>query len=81
VTEVQEQFEYYKAHQDELVKLYNGKFVVIVKKAVVGDFTTEADAYAFATRNYAAGKFMIQRVSPGTTDYTQTFHSRAVVPG
>ena len=42
---------------------YNGRFVVIVGEKVVGDFASEAEAYASAVAKYEPGKFMIQLVS------------------
>lgn len=81
MSDVRTQFDYYLAHQDQLVAKYNGRFVVIVNEKVVGDFESEKDAYAFATKTYEPGKFLIQRVSPGNQDYSQTFHSRASVQG
>ena len=80
VTEVQKQFEFYIAHQDDLVKKSNGKFVVIVGEKVVADFEKEIDAYTFATTKYTPGTFMIQKVTPGDEGYSQTF-SRVGIEG
>lgn len=79
MSEVQKQFDYYLAHQDELVEKYDGKFVVIVGEQVAGAFDTESDALTFARSNYEPGSFVIQRVSPGEESYSQTFHSRVAI--
>ena len=76
--ELKKQFEYYVAHQAEIVEKYNGKFVIIVGEQVVGAFDTEMEAYAAAIEKYEAGTFMLQFVGPGKDNYTQTFHSIVV---
>lgn len=77
--ELQKQFDYYVAHQDEIVGQYDGRFVVIVNESIAGDFEREIDAYQFAMANYEPGTFMIQFVAPGSENYTQTFHSRVAI--
>ena len=75
---LREEFEYYKANQAELVKKHNGKFIVITNKSVVGVYDTEEEAYKDSVEKYKPGEFLIQKVSPGTKDYTATFHSRVI---
>lgn len=73
---LEKEFKYYKDHQEELVKRYNGKFVAIVNEQVVGSFDAELEAYTEMKKKYAVGTFLIQQCLPGETSYTQTFHSR-----
>jgi hypothetical protein len=70
--------QYYIEHQDEFVKLYDGRFIVLVADEVKGDFATEMEAYLFATSNFTAGTFMLQLVQPGKDNYTQTFYSQVI---
>lgn len=70
------EFQYYLDNQDELVKLYNGKQLVIKDQTVQGDFDTIEEAYEFASNKFELGTFIIQECSPGENGYTQTFHSR-----
>lgn len=72
------EFKYYLDHQDELVKQYNGKTLVIVQDKVVGVYDNEEQAYFESMKKYKLGTFLIQLCSPGKKDYTQTFHSRVV---
>lgn len=76
---LKKEFEYFIAHQAELVEKYNGKFIVIKDQKVVGDFATQEEAYASASQQYELGTFLIQEVRPGTEVFTQTFHSRVVI--
>lgn len=71
-------FDYYLAHQDDLVEKYDGKFIVIRNDTVLGAYGDEATAIRETTKTHAIGTFLVQRVSPGDTAYTQTFHSRVV---
>lgn len=75
---LKKEFEYYKSHQTELVKKYDGKFIVIFNNEVVGAYDTEGEAYKKSIQKYEAGKFLIQKVSAGKNDYTATFHSRVI---
>ena len=72
-------FDFYLAHQTNLVKQYNGKYIVLVDTEVVGAFDTMEQAYNFAVSKYELGTFLIQLCTPGNEAYTQTFHSRVVL--
>jgi calcineurin-like phosphoesterase family protein len=70
------EFKYYLDNQNELLKKYNGRFIVIVGEDVVGDYDTFDDAYFKSVEKYKLGTFLIQKCTEGDKDYTQTFHSR-----
>ena len=69
-------FEYYLKNQDELVKKYNGRVVVIKDCQVIGDYDSELKAVIETSKVHEMGTFMVQKCSPGPDDYTVTFHSR-----
>lgn len=71
------EFDYYLAHQDELVKMYNGKFVVIKSGGVIGSYDDAPTAVTETQKTHELGTFLVQKVTPGDEAYTQTFHSRA----
>jgi hypothetical protein len=73
---LKKEFEYYLANQDDLVKRFNGRFVVIRDQKVVGDYADQLSAITEAQKTYALGTFLVQKVEPGNAAYTQTFHSR-----
>jgi hypothetical protein len=73
---LQKQLEYFKSHQDELVKKYEGKFIVIKDQEMQGVYDTEMEAYTDAKEKFELGTFLIQQCLPGQESYTQTFHSR-----
>ncbi|NCX95366.1 MAG: hypothetical protein EBX41_02950 [Chitinophagia bacterium] len=76
---LEKKFNFYLANQDELVQKYNGKHIVIVDNQVVGSYNSHADAYENAKQTYPLGKFLIQLCTPGSGDYTQTFHTRVII--
>ena len=76
---LQDEFEYYLAHQDELVKKYNGKFVAIKGHSVLGAYNSELEAIKKTAKEHALGTFLVQKCEPGEESYTQTFHSRVMI--
>ncbi|KAA6300592.1 MAG: hypothetical protein EZS26_003252 [Candidatus Ordinivivax streblomastigis] len=75
---LQEQFNWYIENQEELVKKYNGKVIVIKDKTVVGAYENEYEALVESEKQYQIGTFLIQKCSPGTEAYTQNFSSRVI---
>jgi len=73
---LKQEFEYYVEHQQELVEQYNGKFVVIKDKAVIGAYDDEVVAINETVKKHELGTFLVQKCEPGTDNYTQTYHSR-----
>lgn len=73
---LEKEFSYYKSHQDELVRQYNGRVIVIVGETVIGDYDTELQALLETKKAHKPGTFFIQKCGPGEENYTQTFHSR-----
>lgn len=75
---LENEFEYYLENQEELVRKYNGKILVIKDRSVVGVYDSEPEAIEAATKLYELGTFLVQKCEPGQESVTQTFHSRAV---
>lgn len=73
------EFNYFIEHQDELVKEYPGKVVVIRDCKVSGVYDSEIEAINETKKVYAVGTFLVQTCKPGKESYTQTYHSRVVV--
>ena len=76
---LEEEFNYYLEHQDELVKEYNGKFVVIKDGKVLGAFASALEAVEKTAEQHELGTFLVQLCEPGNASYTQTYHSRVSV--
>lgn len=62
--------EFFKSNQDELVKKYGGKQLVIRKCDVVAAFDTVGEAFDFGCKTYGAGNFSIQKCVAGQSAYT-----------
>lgn len=76
---LEKEFKYYLDHQEELIKKYKGRFIVFRNDEVIGDYSTEQEAYEKSKIIYKVGTFLIQLCSPGKSDYTSTFHSRVII--
>jgi hypothetical protein len=72
------EFQYYLDNQSELIKKYNGRFVVIIGEEVVGNYDSYEQALFVSMGKYELGTFLIQECTEGEEAYTQTFHSRVV---
>lgn len=75
---LKEQLEYFIANQDDLVRRYKGKVLVIKDKTVVGSYPSDWDAYQDAMKKYEPGTFLIQKCVAGQHAYTQQFLSSHV---
>ncbi len=76
---LEKEFKYYIKNQEELVKKYKGRFVVIKDEKVVGDYIDKVTAYNESVKKYELGTFLIQQCLPGKDNYTQTFTSRVII--
>jgi hypothetical protein len=75
---LEKEFKYYLDNQKELLKKYSGRVIVIVGEKVIGDYSTEVEAYTETIKTHKVGTFLLQLCVPGKDSYTQTFHSRAI---
>jgi hypothetical protein len=75
---LQKEFDYYLAHQQELVEKYDGKFIVIFEGKVLAAFDDQLKAVTETAKTHKLGTFLVQKVERGAGSYTQTFHSRAL---
>lgn len=73
---LENEFKYYLDHQDELVKQYNGKFLIIKGDKILGAYDTELEAIEQASKIERLGTFLVQKCEPGEASYTQNYHSR-----
>lgn len=73
---LEKEFQYYLDHQTELVKVYNGKYLVIKDEKVIGIFDTQAEAYTKTAEQHEVGTFLIQFCDTGNDSYTHNYYSR-----
>ncbi len=73
---LEKEFEYYRTHQSEFVGTHNGKFIVIRDQKVIGVYSDQLSAINETKKVHKLGTFLVQKVEPGNSGYTQTFHSR-----
>jgi predicted Zn-dependent protease len=68
------EFEYYRAHQEEIVKQYAGRYVVIKDQKVIGHYGDQLTAITETSKHHEPGTFLVQKAEPGNIQ--QTFHTR-----
>lgn len=77
---LKEQFHYYLDKQDEFVKQYNGKVIVIKDFEVIGAYNSDTEAIKeMQKRGFELGSFLVQRVSPGSEAYTVNISTPYIV--
>jgi hypothetical protein len=67
--------EWYIANQDELVKQYNGKVLLIKDCELIAAYATMEEAYLAATKRFELGTFTLQPCASGPESYTVTIFS------
>lgn len=77
--QLEKEFKYYLAHQNELAKQYNGKFIVIKDCQVIGTYNSEFEAITETAKQNELGTFLVQKCEPGTNSYLHMYHSRVAV--
>ena len=76
---LEKEFEYYLKNQDELVKKYKGKFIVLKNEKVIGAYPSHLQAYNETLKTEELGTFLIQHCLWGTHSHSQTFHSQVII--
>lgn len=79
MSDLNNEYQFYLSNQDELIKEYNDKVIVIKNQEVVGSFDNEEQAYFFAKEKFELGTFLIQRCSENEKTYKATYRSRVRV--
>lgn len=75
---LEQEFDYFITHQDDLVRKYRGKFVVIKDEKVIAAYASEFEAVEQTAKEQELGTFLVQLCEPGSESYTQSFHSRVL---
>ena len=76
--QLKKEFLFYIKNQNNLVKQYQGKVIVIKNQKVIGAYDDELEAIDATVQEHELGTFLVQKCEPGEQNYTQTFHSRVM---
>ena len=77
---LEKEFQWYLDNQEELVKKYDGRFIVVKDKEVIGEYDALGPAIdETVAKGYKMGTFLVQKCSPGDQDIRAVFHSRVAV--
>lgn len=75
---LKKEFEWYLENQDELVKKYNGMYLVISGKKVLFASEDKKIAYNNGDKLAGLGNYILQRCTPGDEAYSITYHTHRV---
>lgn len=75
---LEKEFNFFKNNRKSLIKKYKNRYVVIVGENVVGDYSTEEEAYFDSVAKYELGTFLIQLCSEDDSSMIETFHSQVI---
>lgn len=73
---LEKDFQYYLNNREELLKKYTGRYLVIKGEKVIGDYSSEMDAYTETQKEHKLGTFLIQPCVADERSFQQSFHSR-----
>ncbi len=68
-------FNFYLENQDDLVKTYNGKYVVISNQKEIRVYDNEDKAYKESLKEFGEGNFLLQYCSSGKEAFTRTCYN------
>jgi hypothetical protein len=68
-------FDYYTAHQDEIINGHLGEFVVIKDAVVLGYYKAEMEAFN-SMKNHELGTFMVKKCQLPGTDIVTYFNNQ-----
>lgn len=74
-----EELDFFKAHQDELVRKHKGKVLAIKGQTVIGAYPDALIAYLEAQKEHQVGTFMLQPCEPGPEAFTVTISSTKLI--
>ena len=75
-----DELQYFINHQDELLRQYQGKVLVIKNQHVIGVYDDMLEAYLTTAKEHEVGTFLIQECQPGEEAYTVTVSSIQMQP-
>jgi len=77
MTDLDKEFDFYRENQDALVKKYDGRFLVIKNREVIGDYESLEEAYLQTVdAGHVPGTFLLQYCEAGEESFTETYQSR-----
>lgn len=72
-----DEFEYYLENWIDLAEKYDGRYIVIKNRNVIGDYDTKRVAIETTMKTYVLGTFLVQKCSSDPDSIKQRFLSRA----
>lgn len=73
----EQSFAYFRAHESEILKMYEGKIVAIYIDRILGTYPSKTNALLTVPRDFdiAAGSFLIKDLSQGVNSTVRIYQS------
>lgn len=79
--DLRQEFEFYRANQEDMVKKYDGHVIVLKGRKVLGVYDSHLTAFTETVKHHERGTFLVQQVSEGSEAYTAILSSPGVLTG
>ena len=76
---LRKEYDWYIQNQDELLKKYEGFYLVINYKDVADFFQTFGEAYDYGVEKFGLGNFLIQHCVRGSEAYSRIISPRVQI--
>lgn len=73
---LRDEFQFFLANREDLLRQYPGKVIVIKGHKVIGVYDSKTDAVEKTKTHHEMGTFLVQECSAGDSSVTMTFHTR-----
>jgi hypothetical protein len=70
---LEKELAFFDERKEELLRHYEGQFVLVMDASLIGAFSSEADAYRAGLQRFGNTAFLIKRVSKGDDDAVVSF--------
>ncbi len=75
---LKKEYDFYKENENQFIKKYKGKFIVIKNKEVLGVYDSKIDAYVKTQEEHKVGTFLIHQCLKETEKNQVSFYSYIV---
>ena len=75
---LEKEFKYYLDNQKQLIKDYQGKYLVVKNEQVIDAYGSQEEAIQETMKTHQLGTFLVQYVQADGKNILQTFHSRVI---
>ena len=73
---LKDEFAFYVENQKDLGDKYEGKYIVIKSRQVIGHYSSRQEALDTTLKEHSMGTFLLRKCDPDPDSLKETYHSR-----